>query len=1304
MPGLKELNNFRSNLQNIANEADVVAHWKERYEDYPYPENPPLPDVDVDDLLGDIETPSSPEQGAVEGQDIHVPSSSDENDDNLDSIIDGMNNFTDSPFPSDDLGSIDDLPPPDIFSMPTDLDFSNLPSSSEEIEEVQPKKTRNRKIDLDKWNASQEEDVVSDAKSSLHDDFSPSFDEASDEKIEDANTEESFLDEGNVAEEPIVNDIDLSKFDFGDDSEEEIPSSIEDNLPSSIENIGESSSFDDEDPLDVNDGEVEDYPKDEITNDLSAEELSSIDNVQDDASSIDLSQFDPDEFGKIEGDEEIKNADINESDAFATEEPVDSLEPIDTLDDGDNEDGNIEETNKVEEPSDAIEEAQSVEPEVDLTDFEKPSRDEASSFEELKDEGEEPLEVIEDEPSGDISSLSTDELEIPSLDDEKEALPLEEKVLPETEDVQALDEGKVSDEDGIEEIGDAEPIEALDEEAEPIEALDEIPENDGAGENIGDLDVEDVGDSLTPVEDNSDSMLPLSSEELDAMDAEENPGNQDVDLGAFDPIADDVDLYTEPEDEMEELDNSAAAGVAKPKQDVPSEFDSFSNIDISPSGEEANIDEHAAFTISNNILDENISDTVGGFSVPDDYTQFSQDKSSYSSYKGKGKDDENIALSITEDEYQHLLDRISSFPLNVRLEIEDYLAHNDDPTISKMEFVHFIISGASLKKVASKLSEILEKPIPIPKGFERKTAEEYEAEKRTFKYKLRHKIIPFATIAGIALLLTSCICFLFWTFVYIPIVSETIYNKGYTLLEENKYSDAMQEFNNAGEYQKKKRWYFKYANGFRGKKQFQLAEDIYRRLLFDFNHDKKGGLEYVSMLRDDLHNYEKAENVLKRSVLDFHVNDEDALISLGDTYLEWARENPEKYEKARQTYSSLINMYGRKDHFLSRMMKYFIRTDKLGEVLPLKEYFMKHLKKLDIEDLTELGSYLITKRYDTDMEDDDNIKNIDDVRDVLEAPLKRDKDDANANYNMGRFFLYNRKFDVAKHYLAKSIDTYKNTNNLSSGSIMNSIDARRLYGEILSENKEYLQAQEMYADALSSYQEYSNSRLTSPNKIVGKLYSDYADINYFISGDLNKALQAYTMATNQMNDTPSIKYRIGYIYYQNKNYEDAMKYLSLVHTEKKDDKNLLYGLGNTLYKRGSYYVAQAYYERLMEMLEAEKIRKHILLPHSRPDHNAFIDEYMRTTNNLGVILNKLAMQDGSSEKNGRAMALLGESSRAWDALTRNPETMVASKAVSLAYLNIQNMIKPQTAFETEIYSDIPKTLENERVLAKEMDR
>ena len=94
------------------------------------------------------------------------------------------------------------------------------------------------------------------------------------------------------------------------------------------------------------------------------------------------------------------------------------------------------------------------------------------------------------------------------------------------------------------------------------------------------------------------------------------------------------------------------------------------------------------------------------------------------------------------------------------------------------------------------------------------------------------------------------------------------------------------------------------------------------------------------MLSTDLRNYEKAEKVLKRGVLDYHINDQGTLLALGDVYLDWADEDSTKYEEARKTYANLINLYGSKDVFSGRMMRYFIRTDNLAEVLPLKNYFL----------------------------------------------------------------------------------------------------------------------------------------------------------------------------------------------------------------------------------------------------------------------------------------------------------------------------------------------------------------------------
>ena len=111
-----------------------------------------------------------------------------------------------------------------------------------------------------------------------------------------------------------------------------------------------------------------------------------------------------------------------------------------------------------------------------------------------------------------------------------------------------------------------------------------------------------------------------------------------------------------------------------------------------------------------------------------------------------------------------------------------------------------------------------------------------------------------------------------------------------------------------------------------------------------------------------------------------------------------------------------------------------------------------------------------------------------------------------------------------------------------------------------------------------------------------------------------------------------------------------------------------------------------------------------MLSSIRPDHEAFVEEYMKSANNLAVILNKLAMQSGSSEKNARATILFAESSRAWDKLTRNPTTMIRSNTASLAQVNTKNMINLRNHFEAEIYTDIPKTLENEKVLQKEVDQ
>ena len=71
---------------------------------------------------------------------------------------------------------------------------------------------------------------------------------------------------------------------------------------------------------------------------------------------------------------------------------------------------------------------------------------------------------------------------------------------------------------------------------------------------------------------------------------------------------------------------------------------------------------------------------------------------------------------------------------------------------------------------------------------------------------------------------------------------------------------------------------------------------------------------------------------------------------------------PAHYEDARRSYATLIQDYGMDDLYLERMLLYFMRTDKLEEVLPLKTHFLSAQKVFPgASTLAELGGYLFDK-------------------------------------------------------------------------------------------------------------------------------------------------------------------------------------------------------------------------------------------------------------------------------------------------------------------------------------------------------
>jgi tetratricopeptide (TPR) repeat protein len=658
--------------------------------------------------------------------------------------------------------------------------------------------------------------------------------------------------------------------------------------------------------------------------------------------------------------------------------------------------------------------------------------------------------------------------------------------------------------------------------------------------------------------------------------------------------------------------------------------------------------------------------------------------------------------TLTDEQYKKFLSNLSEYPLNVRIAVENLLVKNEFTDEAQFEVVGKILNKVPSRQVASHLEKMLDISITVPRDFERRTAAEYDAYKVSLQYQLRNKIIPGIIVCSVLFLLGLGLFQFGKNLVYKPFKANSLYKQGYALLQADAYPQSEMKFDDAVQYELQKKWFYKYARGYRTHKQYQRAEKIYRSILHFFDHDKTAGIEYADMECKDLANYEKAEEIAKREVLDYHVNDADGTLLLGDIYLEWGTEkDASKLEDARKQYATLVQLYGQTNLYMSRMMLYFIRTDNLREVLELKDRFYPDEKSLDAQDWTELSGYMLDKLYGQLPLSDEYLRShIEDVKGMLVRAQKADPSNPIALYNLARYFVHMNNVTSSIQTFESTISAFKKAPVRARRDTYKEIDSYRLLGEQYAKQKEYIKAQECYTDGITLFTSEQNNSGLDGTEQIGRLYADAGDIDYFIRGNLDSAYDEYNAAEKIKYDTSSLHYRIGYIEYGRGDYDKAIGSFIRASDDNPDDNHLLLAMGNTLSLRGDNYAAQGYYERLMGKLDIEEKQKKILLPQVRADHAELVDLYMKASNNLGVTLYRLARRTGSSKFNAEAMVQLSTSMRAWDAMTRNQTTMVRLGGSNLAEQNVKYMTYPVPDYEPAIYTDIPNILSGEKELVQ----
>ena len=672
--------------------------------------------------------------------------------------------------------------------------------------------------------------------------------------------------------------------------------------------------------------------------------------------------------------------------------------------------------------------------------------------------------------------------------------------------------------------------------------------------------------------------------------------------------------------------------------------------------------------------------------------------------------DEVEEINLTEDDLEQLQNTLSSYPLNLRIACEEIIAEMAVPPDKLSRLLDLLITGASARETAVLAGQIMDRTIVIPKGFEKKTGESLEAEQSSFAYIFVHKFLPVFRLFMMITLVALSAGYLCWKFIYTPLRAQKIYNLGLDRIEAGEYARANERFREAYKFHQNKSWFYKYARAFRDERQYTLAEEKYQELLYFTASknkkripEKKAVLEYADLETSYIGDYEAADRILRRNILDFNPWDKEALLALGDNALMWGEYEKDRFEDAREAYARYMERYGRSDPLLERMLKYFIRTDNLEEVLNLQSHFMSSAKRI-ISSLTlaELGGYLLDKRYE-EVKGVPNVylDSIGGIREILLRAVSQDRMLPESYYQLARYYYYFGNFHEERLTLDLAVRVFEIAKEETPKRIKFHIYTLRRYSEVLVAAREFFPAEESLIKAVNLYQDGLSRRLLTRSPEFGRLYADLGDLEYFVKeGNWQRALEYYRLSEQSGWAPPEIQYRMGAAHYQLREWGSALDRFFTAYRETSPNRRILFALGNVSYMRGNYFAAQGYYDRLLEILEADRSRLPRISATDDETELELAERLMVAQNNLGVTLDALTERTGNNSYRSRAHGLYADSERAWDILTRNPATMMRMRpsseinapGVNPAFLNIQNSLRPTPGYEAKFFLRIDKDI------------
>ena len=805
--------------------------------------------------------------------------------------------------------------------------------------------------------------------------------------------------------------------------------------------------------------------------------------------------------------------------------------------------------------------------------------------------------------------------------------------------------------------------------------------DDSYSGTASDLDTFDMPEDI-------DTGLEAESASPDAFSAE---ADADFDLGSLEDISLEDELEIDTEESSSDLDDLDLLESMEEEEAFDTSSSDSEEFSLEDLGEEySNLEE---------IEEEEVTVPEPAASAPDINIPEEAEESDF---------------SIEREKIERVTETLNQLPRNLKLIIEDLIGNKGLSGRRLDNLVEKLASGASVREIASLAEKITGRKIRIPSQYERKTWAELEEEKQTFAYILKHQILPYAgkiALISVALFFTV---FVLKKQVYDPLYSSYLYDKGYKQLENENYRESDRLFNKASRLRPFKKQFFRYADTYIEKREYDRAEQKYITMLGlalsseraksrneqqrgYFPTNKKGFLDYAALKTFYQGEYAESDRILEDFIMQKGNKwDYDALLDKIDNFLNWGELDSKQFDSAGYVLNDSLSKFGNKPELEFRKMAYYLHS---GRIDSLEEKAMSDIEKGDSKSIdvrkyySMLGEfrnyienvkskyadhYMVSDFYRYMIDHDD----IDGIEEKLIAVSNQDKKLIEPHYQLSRYWKRMEKKDLERRALGtienllKNFDDSHMMKNYPHSYNYAAMQRKRMdifthnrLGKFSYNDDEILEAQRYYKKAVDRFEKYSS--LPGNTASYGHIYEDLGDIYYYNAGRYNDALKYFGKAYSTGYKNDNLDYKIGFINYKNRNYSKAAENFYDISLNARENEAALFAFANASFNYGVYSPAKAYYDRVIEKMEYWREHEKVLDVERRRDQREILEKLMQVYNNQGVTLFKLAEKNHNQEYYSKSLVYLSESSELYDSLMRDPLTMNKTLTKPLAQLNMK---------------------------------